>query len=56
VYIGDYSTGKIWGARHNGMRVTWQQELASTELLIAAFAVDQRGQLLIADAGEAFFV
>ncbi len=56
VYIyGDYSTGKIWGARHDGKRVTWQQELASTELLITAFAVDQRGRLLIADhAGNIF--
>ena len=50
VYVyGDYSTGKIWGARHDGKRVTWHHELANTELLIAAFAVDQRGRLLIAD-------
>ncbi|MBI3852587.1 MAG: PQQ-dependent sugar dehydrogenase [Verrucomicrobia bacterium] len=56
VYIyGDYSTGKIWGARHDGKRVTWRQELASTELLITAFAVDQRGRMLIADhAGNIF--
>ena len=56
VYIyGDYSTGKIWGTRHDGKRVTWQQELASTELLITAFAVDHRGRLLIADhAGNIF--
>ncbi len=52
---GDYSTGKIWGTRHDGQRVTWQQELASTELLITAFAVDRRGRLLIADhAGNIF--
>jgi uncharacterized repeat protein (TIGR03806 family) len=50
VYVyGDYSTGKIWGTRHNGSRVTWQRELASTELQITAFTVDQRGQLLIVD-------
>ena len=46
---GDYSTGKIWGTRHDGKCVTWQAELADTELQITAFAVDQRGQLLIAD-------
>ena len=52
---GDFSTGKIWGTRHDGKRVTWQEELASTELQITAFAVDQRGQLLIADyAGNIF--
>jgi uncharacterized repeat protein (TIGR03806 family) len=50
VYVyGDYSTGKIWGTRHDGKRVTWQRELASTTLQISSFAVDQRGQLLIAD-------
>jgi len=56
VYIyGDYSTGKIWGSRHDGKRVTWQLELASTELLISAFAVDHRGRLLIADHGGNIF-
>ncbi|MBI3849781.1 MAG: PQQ-dependent sugar dehydrogenase [Verrucomicrobia bacterium] len=50
VYVyGDYSTGKIWGMRHDGKRVTWHHELADTELQITAFVVDQRGQLLIAD-------
>lgn len=52
---GDFSTGKIWGTRHDGKRVTWQQELASTELQITAFAVTQRGQLLIADYAGSIF-
>jgi uncharacterized repeat protein (TIGR03806 family) len=46
---GDYSTGKIWGGRHNGSRVTWHKELANTQLQIAAFAVNPRGDLLIVD-------
>lgn len=46
---GDYSTGKIWGIRHDGSRVVWQKELADTPLQIAAFAVSHRGELLIAD-------
>ena len=46
---GDHSTGKIWGVRHDGSRVVWQKELADTQLQIVAFAVSQRGQLLIAD-------
>src|SRR3989441_1953658 len=50
VYVyGDYSSGTIWGARHDGSRVVWHQELARTELQIAAFAVDHQGHLLIAD-------
>ena len=37
VYVyGDYSTGKIWGTRHDGKRVIWQGELANTEDRIAA--------------------
>src|SRR5437667_1280777 len=50
VYVyGDFSTGKIWGTRHDGQRVTWHQELARTELQITAFAMDHQGHLLIAD-------
>jgi len=56
VYVyGDYSTGTIWGARHNGTRVTWQKELARTELQVAAFAVDHRGELLIVDHGSGLY-
>jgi uncharacterized repeat protein (TIGR03806 family) len=56
VYVyGDYSTGTIWGARHNGSRVTWQKELARTELQIAAFTVDHRGELLIVDHGSGLY-
>lgn len=48
---GDYSSGTIWGARHDGSRIRWHKELARTELQIAAFAVDHRGELLIVDHG-----
>ncbi|MCA9162428.1 MAG: PQQ-dependent sugar dehydrogenase, partial [Planctomycetales bacterium] len=46
---GDYSTGKIWGARHDGQRVTWHQELADTTLAVACIDVDADGELLIVD-------
>jgi uncharacterized repeat protein (TIGR03806 family) len=46
---GDYSTGKIWGLRHDGKRVVWHRELADTTLAITAFALDGEGELLIAD-------
>jgi uncharacterized repeat protein (TIGR03806 family) len=52
---GDHSTGKIWGIRHDGSRVTWQKELADTQLQITAFAVSHRGQLLIADYAGAIY-
>ena len=50
VYVyGDYSTGKVWGVRHDGKRVTWHKELADTHLQITGFGTDGRGEILIAD-------
>lgn len=48
---GDYSTGKIWGVRHDGTKVTWHQELADTSHQIAGFAIAPSGALLIVDHG-----
>jgi glucose/arabinose dehydrogenase len=52
---GDWSTGKIWAVRHQGGRVTWQKELASTTLAITGFGIDSHGELLIADHGGGAF-
>lgn len=52
---GDYSTGKIWGARHRDGSLTWHRELADTPLQIAAFRVDQRGDLLVVDVGGGLY-
>ncbi len=52
---GDYATGRIWGARHREGKLTWHQELTDTSLQIAAFRVDQQGQLLIVDHGSGIY-
>jgi uncharacterized repeat protein (TIGR03806 family) len=52
---GDYSSGRIWGMKHEGERVHWHRELADTSLQIAAFRVDQQGELLIADHGGGIY-
>ncbi len=52
---GDYSTGRIWAMKHDGTRPLWHRELARTTLQIAAFRVDQRGELLIADHGGGIY-
>lgn len=53
---GDYATGRIWGMRHDGARVLWHRELADTTLAIAAFRVDQRGEILVVDhSGHSLF-
>ena len=50
VYIyGDYSTGRIWGVRHDGERMEWHRELADTPLALAAFRSLPGGDLLMAD-------
>ena len=46
---GDYSTGKIWAARHDGTRLLWQKEIADTTLQITCFGSDSRGEILIVD-------
>ena len=46
---GDYSTGRIWAARHNGTNLTWHAEIADTVLQIAGFATSPAGHLLVVD-------
>lgn len=46
---GDHSTGKIWGARHDGTTLLWHQELADTPFHISGFGTNRRGELLICD-------
>ncbi len=46
---GDYSTGKIWGVKHDGEKVTWHKELADTRLAITGFGTDTKGEILICD-------
>lgn len=56
VYVyGDYSTGEIWSARHDGSRLKSLRQLARSQLQITAFTVDQRGELLIADHGSGLY-
>jgi uncharacterized repeat protein (TIGR03806 family) len=46
---GDYSSGRIWGMKHDGSRVLWHRELADTQLAIAAFRTTRAGELLVVD-------
>ncbi|MDX1928086.1 MAG: PQQ-dependent sugar dehydrogenase [Pirellulaceae bacterium] len=46
---GDYSTGKIWGVKHDGQQIIWHRELADTAFQISAIVVDHDGELLIVD-------
>ncbi len=46
---GDYSTGRIWGMKHDGQRAEWHRELADSALQIAAFCLTRAGELLVVD-------
>ncbi|HEY8504360.1 MAG TPA: PQQ-dependent sugar dehydrogenase, partial [Gemmataceae bacterium] len=52
---GDWSTGRIWGIRHRGGKVTWHALLADTPLQITGFGMSPDGELLIADHGGGFY-
>ena len=52
---GDHETGKIWGLRYDGKKVTWHKELAQTTIKIVAFGEDRQGELYVVPlSGEIF--
>jgi uncharacterized repeat protein (TIGR03806 family) len=46
---GDYSTGKIWGVKVDGLKVTWHQELVDTPFSIVCFTEGIDGELFVID-------
>lgn len=52
---GDFSTGRIWGIRHNKGKVTWHKELTDTPYQITGSGIDTRGELLVVDHGGVYF-
>jgi glucose/arabinose dehydrogenase len=50
---GDYSTGRIWGMKHDGTKAVWHKELATPRLQITGFAQNTRGELIVCDHSPA---
>jgi uncharacterized repeat protein (TIGR03806 family) len=46
---GDYSTGKLWGIKHDGKKALWHKELADTHLSITGIGIDSHGEILVCD-------
>jgi uncharacterized repeat protein (TIGR03806 family) len=46
---GDYATGKIWGLRYDGAKITWHKELADTPNAIVTFYEAADGELAFLD-------
>jgi uncharacterized repeat protein (TIGR03806 family) len=52
---GDYSTGAIWGVKHNGRQVVWNRELAKTTLDVVGFVTSHREDLLVLDHASGLY-
>jgi uncharacterized repeat protein (TIGR03806 family) len=46
---GDFDTGRVWGLRHDGKKVTWRQEMTRTTHRIVSWGEDQEGELYYLD-------
>jgi uncharacterized repeat protein (TIGR03806 family) len=56
VYVyGDWSTGRVWGIRHDGQKATWHRELVDTPFNITGFGTDHAGELYIVDQASGGF-
>jgi glucose/arabinose dehydrogenase len=52
---GDWSTGRVWGIRHDGTQAAWHRELVDTPLNITGFGTDHTGELYLIDHGGGFY-
>ncbi len=53
VYVyGDWSTGRVWGIKHDGTKAIWHRELVDTPFNITGFGTDHAGELYVIDHGE----
>jgi glucose/arabinose dehydrogenase len=52
---GDWSTGRIWGVKHDGTKIIWHHELARSPIQITGFGADENGELLVVDQGGNFY-
>lgn len=48
---GDWATGRIWAAKHDGKQLRWHRELVDTALAITGFGTTPEGDILIVDHG-----
>jgi glucose/arabinose dehydrogenase len=56
VYVyGDWSTGRVWGIKHDGTKVVWHTELVDTPFNITGFGTDHAGELYVIDQGSGFY-
>ncbi len=52
---GDWSTGRIWGAKAPGDKLTWHHELMRSAMQIVGFRETAAGDLLVIDEGSGIY-
>jgi uncharacterized repeat protein (TIGR03806 family) len=52
---GDWSTGRVWGIKHDGTKATWHRELVDTPFNITGFGTDHAGELYVIDQISGFY-
>jgi uncharacterized repeat protein (TIGR03806 family) len=52
---GDWSTGKVWGIKHNGTKALWHKELVDTPFNITGFGTDHSGEMYVIDHRGGFY-
>lgn len=56
VYVyGDWSTGRVWGVKHNGEQAEWHKELVDTPFNITGFGIDHKQEMYVIDHAGAFY-
>ncbi len=51
--FGDFGTGRVWAAKHDGARLEWSRELIDTPFALTHVTADAAGELILADYGSA---
>ena len=51
---GDWSTGRVWGLKHDGTQATWHKLLVDTSFSITGFGTDHAGEIYVIDEVTGF--
>ncbi len=49
--FGDFGTGRVWAAKHDGKQLEWTRELVDTPFSLTHITADPDGELLLVDYG-----
>ncbi|MBI5768633.1 MAG: PQQ-dependent sugar dehydrogenase [Verrucomicrobia bacterium] len=50
--FGDFGTGRVWAAKHDGTKLEWLRELVDTPFAITHVTTDGRGEIVVTDYGS----